>query len=192
MSENDVAKALKPVARTFERLGIEFYVGGSVASSFHGAMRSTMDVDVIAKISDSHVGSLLAELGAEYYASESAMRDAVRRKSSFNLIHLSTSFKVDVFVHRGRAFDISALARAEPGKIGSDASFTSPIASAEDTIVSKLEWYRLGNESSERQWQDVTIVLRLLGNEADVEYLRESAASVGVGDLLERLFGNCS
>lgn len=192
MSElNDVAKALQPVAKTFERLGVEFYVGGSVASSFHGAMRSTMDVDLVASIDDAQVSPLLAELGAEYYASESAIRDAVRRKSSFNLIHLATSFKVDVFAHRGRAFDVSAFARAKPGQIGGDPSFTFPIASAEDTIISKLEWYRLGNETSERQWHDVTTVLALLGSEANVDYLRKFAESVGVGDLLERLLDAC-
>ncbi len=183
----DVAKALKPVAEAFGRLGIPFYVGGSVASSFHGAMRSTMDVDLVAEIDDADVTPLLRQLGHAYYASEAAIRDAVRRKSSFNLIHFATSFKVDVFAHRGRPFDTSAFARAALGQIGSDPSFSAPIASAEDVIISKLEWYRLGNESSERQWKDITTVLNLLGEGCDFPYLREFAESVGVTDLLERV-----
>jgi hypothetical protein len=183
----DVAMALKPVADAFGRLGLQFYVGGSVASSFHGAMRSTMDIDVVADIGDADVGPLIKELGEEYYASESAIRVAVRRKSSFNLIHFATSFKVDVFAHRRRAFDTSAFARATPGQIGSDAGFSAPIATAEDIIISKLEWYRLGNEVSERQWKDVTTVLLLLGDRSDLPYLRKFAESVGVDDLLERL-----
>ena len=51
----------------------------------------------------------------------------------------------------------------------------------------KLEWYRKTNETSERQWDDVTRLLQLLGEAADVEYLKKSAESVGVEDLLERL-----
>ncbi len=188
---SDVAEALKPVASTFERLGVEFYVGGSVASSFHGAMRSTMDVDVVAKLDDEHVLPLIARLCSEYYASEPAIRDAIRRKSSFNLIHLATSFKVDVFVYRGRAFDDSVFARVQQGQIGADPGFTSPIASAEDIIIAKLEWYRLGNDASERQWQDITNVLKLLGDAANLSYLREFAPSVGAGDLLERLLSEC-
>lgn len=178
---------MKPVATAFNRLNIEFYIGGSIASSFHGAMRSTMDIDLVAKVREAHVAPLLSELGDAYYASEPAIRDAIRRKSSFNLIHLKTSFKVDVFAHRGRPFDDSAFARAQHGQIGPDPGFTSPIASAEDTIIAKLEWYRLGNETSERQWQDVTTVLRLLGAAANVDYLKEQTESVGVGDLLQRL-----
>lgn len=185
--QDDVVSALRPVTEALDRLEIRYYVGGSVASAFHGAMRSTMDVDIVADIDDQDVTPLLTELGDAYYANEAAMRKAVRNKSSFNLIHLATSFKVDVFAHRGRAFDVSALSRAALGQIGSDASFSVPIASAEDVIISKLEWYRLGNETSERQWKDITTVLALLGDRCDLPYLRKFAESVGVSDLLERL-----
>lgn len=185
--EDDLTKALDPVAQAFDRLGINFYVGGSVASSFHGAMRSTMDVDVVADLVEADVAPLLGELANEYYASEPAIRAAVQRRGSFNLIHFTTSFKVDVFAHRRRPFDKAAFARAKPGQIGSDPNFTAPIASAEDTILSKLEWYRLGNETSERQWKDVTSVLALLGDQADINHLRQFAEDVGVSDLLERL-----
>ena len=127
---NDVAEALRPVARAFERLGVRYYVGGSVASAFHGAMRTTMDVDVIADLDDSHVAGLLADLSDGFYASEAAIRDAIRRRSSFNLIHLQTSFKVDVFMSRNRPFDESALVRATAGQLGSGSGFFVPIASA--------------------------------------------------------------
>ena len=190
-SMGDVAEALRPVANAFVQLGVEFYVGGSVASSFHGAMRSTMDIDLVAKLDVASVGQLVSKLGTEYYTNEVAIRDAVHRKSSFNLIHLVTSFKVDVFAFRGRPFDVSAFARARHGQIGADPNFSSPIASAEDTILAKLEWYRLGNETSERQWQDVTNVLKLLGTAAEIDYLRNYAMGVGVRDLVERLLDEC-
>ena len=88
-------RELKPVANAFDRLGVEFYVGGSVTSSFHGAMRSTVDIDLVAKLDGAVVLPLITDLRDAYYASEVAIRDAVRRKTSFNLIHLATSFKVD-------------------------------------------------------------------------------------------------
>jgi hypothetical protein len=131
----------------------------------------------------------IAHLDASYYISEVAIRSAIRRQSCFNLIHLPTSFKVDVFVSRGRPFDHESMCRAKIERIGESRTVDVPIASVEDSIVSKLEWYRLTDETSERQWDDVSRLIRLLGEKADRDYLRHAASSVGVSDLLERLLG---
>ena len=184
---DDIIAALAPVAQAFEQLAIRFYVGGSVASSYYGAMRTTFDVDLVADLEDEHVADFLRLLGAAYYASEPAIREAVRQRSSFNLVHFESSFKVDVFPNRRRPFDKRALARAQPGNLGGASGFEVPIASPEDSIISKLEWYRMGAEVSERQWNDVAILMKLLGDSVDVPYLRSSAAELGVTDLLERL-----
>lgn len=102
MSDQDeLVSALAPVARTLEQLGVRYYVGGSVASSFHGASRSTMDVDLVCELQDSDVADFIKLVGNDFYISEVAVRDAIRRQSCFNLIHYPTSFKVDVFVSKG-------------------------------------------------------------------------------------------
>ncbi|MCA9129035.1 MAG: hypothetical protein KDB22_18235 [Planctomycetales bacterium] len=185
----DVARALEPVARALESLGVRYYVGGSVASSYHGAVRSTMDVDIVCELEAEHVPAFLRNLGDDYYSSESAIREAIRRRTCFNLIHLPTSFKVDVFVSRRRPFDLQVITRAEVGMLDENIEFLAPIASAEDVIIIKLEWYRRGGEVSERQWDDVMRLVRLLGNSVDLVYLQQAAESVGVGDLLRRLLG---
>ena len=189
MSEyDDLVAALSPVSVALTELGIRHYVGGSVASSFHGASRSTMDVDIVADMTDASVSEFLKCFDKDFYVSEAAIRDAIRRKSCFNLIHLPTSFKVDVFVSRQRPFDVAAMNRATIEHLGDSHSLEIHVSTAEDAIISKLEWYRKTNETSDRQWNDVTRLLKLLGDAADVEYLKESAQSVGVQDLLERLF----
>ncbi|GAB5439657.1 MAG: hypothetical protein Fues2KO_00060 [Fuerstiella sp.] len=188
MSEyDDLVAALSPVSVALTKLGIRHYVGVSVASSFHGASRSTMDVDIVADMTDSAVSEFLKCFDKDFYVSEAAIRDAIRRKSCFNLIHLPTSFKVDVFVSRQRPFDVAAMNRATVEHLGDSHSLEIHVATAEDAIISKLERYRKTNETSDRQWDDVTRLLKLLGDAADVEYLKESAQSVGVQDLLERL-----
>jgi hypothetical protein len=183
----DLVLALGPVARLLQSLGVRFYIGGSVASSFHGAVRSTMDVDLVCELTEADVPSLLKQLGDDYYASEPAIRDAIRRKSCFNLIHLPTSFKVDAFVSRQRPFDLQTISRALTGTLGLDQTLAVPIATAEDVIIIKLEWYRLGNETSERQWDDVSRLMALMGDTADLAYLQQASESVGVEDLLQRL-----
>jgi len=190
MSElDDLVAALAQVKHAFESLGIRYFVGGSVASSYHGAPRSTMDIDLVAEMTSEQVTFFVDLVSSEYYASVPAIQDAIKRKSCFNLIHNATSFKVDVFISRGRAFDLDSIRRAVDGELGLETKLTVPLASAEDIIVSKLEWYRLGDEASERQWEDVSRVLRLLGEKADIDYLENATNATGVQDLWHRLKG---
>ena len=189
MSANSgLVEALEPVAKALQSMDVRFYVGGSVASSYHGASRSTLDVDLVADLKRENVELLVDELQSEYYLSSSAIIDAIERVSCFHLIHLSSSFKVDVFIFKNRDFDKASMTRAKLGKVDSQSEFEVPIASAEDTILSKLEWFRLGNEVSERQWDDVVRVMKVLGDHANHEYLMRTAANLNVEDLLQKLF----
>jgi hypothetical protein len=183
----ELVDALAPVASALRRLGVRHYVGGSVASSFHGATRSTMDVDLVCELKENDISRLIQSIGTDFYTSDTAMRDAIRRGGCFNLIHLPTSFKVDVFISRGRPFDLESMARASMERLGERRIVEIPIATAEDSIISKLEWYRSTNETSERQWDDVSRLLDLLGENIDRDYLYRAAESVGVEDLLSRL-----
>ena len=185
---DDLIAALAPVVSCLKQLKVRHYVGGSVASSFHGAVRSTMDVDIVCELADNQVSQFTHRLIDDYYFSEHTIRQAIQDKSCFNLIHLATSFKVDFFVSRGRPFDIDCLLRCNLEDLSEELKVA--IATPEDSIIAKLEWYRIGNEASERQWDDVSKLIRLLGDEADWEYLHRAAKSVGVKDLLERLRHN--
>ena len=184
---DDLIVALRPVAEAFRRLGVRFYVGGSVASTFHGAIRSTMDVDLVCDLAEADVASFAESFGEEFYISLSAVQQAVQRKSCFNLIHLPTSYKIDVFVNRGRPFDLAAMDRAKDQDIVEGGGLTVPIATVEDSIVAKLEWFRMTNETSERQWDDVSKMVALHEQSLDVEQMRSMAESIGVGDLLAKL-----
>lgn len=136
MSENaGLVEALEPVARVLQSMEVRFYVGGSVASSFHGAARSTMDVDLVADLKAKDVDHFVSRIQDEYYVSKTAIIDAIAQLSCFNLIHLSSSFKVDIFVLKRRAFDISSLNRAECGTIDSESNFEFPIASPEERFL---------------------------------------------------------
>jgi hypothetical protein len=186
--DQGLIEALKPIAGIFQSLGIRFYIGGSVASSFHGAARSTMDVDLVADLSLENIEPFIRRLDKEeFYVSQTAIEDAINRSSCFNVIHLASSFKVDIFILKSRNFDKSSMNRAVPGKVDLQSEFQVPIASPEDTILSKLEWYRLGNEVSERQWDDVVRVMNILGNKVDQDYLEHYAIELAVSDLLQKL-----
>ena len=184
---SELVKSLLPVVDQLDRLGVRYCIGGSVASSIHGAARSTLDVDLGAELDEAAALRLVASLQNEFYVSKQAVVEAVRRRSCFNLIHLATSFKVDIFVSKGRPFDRSVQDRAVRDQIGEGGLLAAPIATAEDIILLKLEWYRLGDEASERQWNDLTAVAKLQAGQLEHGYLRYWAKELGVADLAERL-----
>ncbi|HEX7602522.1 MAG TPA: hypothetical protein VF316_12990 [Polyangiaceae bacterium] len=161
------------VAAALEALGVRYVVGGSLASSLYGVPRSTQDVDLVAE--------LLDELDADM------IRDAIARRASFNVVHLATMFKADVFIPRLDAWSRGEMTRGVVQNVeAGGTSFTLRVASAEDTLLHKLVWYRLGDEISERQWKDVLGILKIQGASLDDRYLDEWAVSLDVVDLLAR------
>ncbi len=172
----------------FEDLGVVHFIGGSVASSIHGLPRSSVDADVVADLSPAHAEPFVRRLQSDYYVEETRVRTAIAARRSFNLIHLETMFKVDVFVSKARPYDREALARARKESLTEAAStLRAFVASPEDTILAKLEWFRAGGETSERQWADVVGILKTLAGRLDFEYMDRWAVPLGVGDLLVRI-----
>jgi hypothetical protein len=172
------------VANVLDRLGVSHAVVGSLASSLHGIPRSTNDVDIVAALGVQHAEPLAAALEAEFYVDVDMIRDAIAHVSEFNVIHLGTMFKVDVFVldRASRA----QLDRAAMVAVDAEGTLVLRVASPEDTIAHKLSWFRRGGETSDRQWQDVLGVVAVQGAALDVEYLRQAADALSVGDLLHR------
>jgi len=174
------------VVITFERLGIPYLIGGSFASAVHGIVRATMDVDLVADIKPSHISSLVALLENEFYIDAEMILDAIQHTSSFNLIHLETMFKVDVFILKQRPFDLNQMQRRISQSVGDSSDDQAYFSTAEDIVLAKLECFRAGGETSERQWGDILGVLDLQSDRLDLEYLKKWAATLGIRDLLQR------
>lgn len=190
MISPDIVATLLPVIEALEGLGVTYHIGGSLASSAHGTPRSTRDIDVIADLGPEHAGPLVAMLEPTYYVDEDAVREAIRRRGSFNVIHLGTMLKVDVFASQRHPFDQSVLARARCEKLGDTQDAPDVfVASAEDIVLRKLQWFRAAGESSERQWEDVLGVLTVRKGSLDTAYMQEWAERLGILDLLERARG---
>jgi hypothetical protein len=187
MSESEIVTTLRPLIRVFDEMNIPYQIGGSVASSVFGKARSTMDIDLVAPITNSHIPQLVGTLGSVYYISDSSVKDAIARNSSFNIIHLETMMKIDIFILKNRSYDQQAFNRRRADVLDTEnQSMSFFISSPEDIIINKLEWFKLGGEKSERQWDDVVGVLKVQCGSIDVSYCREWAQTLGLMSLLEK------
>jgi len=185
MNDEAFAAALQ-VMDALQELDIPCFIGGSLASAVFGIPRSTIDADLVARMDEPRVQPLVQLLGGEFYSDTSAILEAVHQRSCFNLIHLPTMMKVDVFVPKDRAFDQEQLRRTILKRVAPGSERRVRFCSPEDTVLAKLEWYRLGGQVSDRQWNDILGVLKVQGGDLDKEYLRKWATALGVVDLLDK------
>jgi len=177
---------LLQVTTTLEQQNISYLLVGSFASSIHGMYRSTADIDILAEIHTEQIRPLFDVLQKSFYVDEHAMRDAVAQGRSFNAIHFDSVFKVDIFIAKGDEFALSQLNRRQLRGISPEQDEMVYVATAEDTVLAKLRWYRTGHETSTTQWNDVLGVLGTSRSSLDVEYLRTWAGKLGVEDLLQQ------
>lgn len=139
-----ILDALIPLVDVFEELGIPYYLGGSLASTAHGIPRTTLDVDLIADVQAGHVPHLVQRLQSQYYIHSPELLDAIVQRSAFNLIHLASLIKLDVFLAPDRAFDRSKAQRVHALALSPAHPRQFWVTSPEDIILQKLEWYLHG------------------------------------------------
>lgn len=180
------------VIEVLESLGVDYLIGGSFATAVYGVARMTADADLMADLRLDQVEPLTRALSGHFYMDAESIREAIRHRSSFSVIHLTTMFKVDVFIPRQRPYSRMQFERRVKQPLSAEADRMAYVSSAEDNVLTKLEWYRLGTEVSERQWRDVLGVLKAQSGRLDVAYMRQWAAALEVADLLEKALTEAS
>ena len=184
--QNEPIEVTLRVTGILEKLGVPYVIGGSLASTLYGMVRTTQDSDIITEMGPEHIDQFVSSLQDEFFIDEEMIADSIQHNSSFNIIHRDTVFKVDIFIPRQRPFQRSQITRAQRQTFELESAMSANFASPEDTILSKLEWYRMGGEVSERQWRDILGVMKTREGELDLNYLHKWAAELKVADLLER------
>lgn len=181
----NVLQATRLVADVLEKLGVCYAVCGSLASSAHGMVRTTMDADLIADLRQEHVSMFVDLLKDTFYIDDEMIHSAIKHQRSFNIIHLESMFKVDIFTPKPRLFDQNQLSRRQETLLGEE-QLSLFILSPEDIILAKLEWYLLGGEISDQQWRDILGVLIIKQDQLDHQYLQQMADQMDTADLLEK------
>lgn len=180
------ADAFQPLRSALEHAGVRYAIGGSWASTAFGEPRFTNDVDIVAELSEHSVRGFVHNLPRTFYVDEDEAASAVRNGRPFNVIHMPTALKFDLFPASAFPLGEQELDRAIVlGDTGLSRE-PAPYVTAEDILLAKLYWYRLGHEVSEVQWRDIEGVTRTSASILDRGYLERGAAVLGVVDLLEK------
>ena len=179
MNESELTRK---VVSTFETLDIPYFITGSIASIAWGEPRYTNDIDVVADISLRNIEQVLAAFPSpEFYVSESAVRAAVLKRFQFNIIHPTSGLKVDVMIPADDVYNRLRMSRRV--RLNVDHETNGWFSSAEDLILKKLEFYRLGG--SEKHLRDISGILLVQGEQIDQAYLDKWAALTEVTGELE-------
>ena len=158
-----------------------YMVSGSIGSGLHGEPRASRDVDVVIDPNEESLAALLRAFSADWYVSRDAAEAALREREMFN-VDAATGWKADLVIRKDRPYSAEEFSRRQRAELFGT---TAWVVSAEDSILSKLEWARAGG--SARQIEDAAAVVRAKTARLDVEYLRRWAAALGVSAKLERI-----
>jgi hypothetical protein len=181
-----LAQTLRPFAHALESLDVVYFVVGSVASTTMSVARMTQDIDVVANVREEHIAVLVERLNEDYHVDDQMLARAVRQHGTFNIIHRATFFKIDVFPLKQRPYDKMVAARREFRPLGNPPFMDAYMAQPEDIVLAKLEWFRATGNSSDKQWTDITGVLKMQCFNLELDYLRHWAQEISVADLLEK------
>jgi hypothetical protein len=186
MTLSDPISVVNKLVRVLNQLEIKYLIGGSLASSLYGVPRATQDVDVVAAITEKQIQKLHELLSVEFYFDIDLAKEAILHASSFNVIDRELLYKIDIFIQKQDDLSFVEMDRRrlytidDPGK-------SIYLCSPEDIIAHKLYWYKLGNEISERQWNDALNVLKVQKRNLDMEYLTQVCTARGIKNFLDRL-----
>jgi len=180
----ELIELLKKIIEAFERFHVPYLVTGSVASMAYGEPRFTNDIDIVAAIQEDHIQGLLVEFPpAEFYINEDSIREAIRDRGQFNIIHPGSGLKVDVMIKKDAPFDNSRFKRVQ--RIHPSENYQANFASPEDVIIKKMEFYKEGG--SEKHLRDITGILKISGDALDRKYISGWADVLGLMDIWDTI-----
>ena len=176
---SDLQGLLQRLRDVLDRAAVPFMIAGSFASTAHGLPRTTQDLGLVVDPTPPSLEALLRALPPEeYYVDADAARDALARRTMFNVIDQATGWKIDFIIRKNRAFSREEFGRRVAMPLLGVPVF---VASAEDTVVAKLEWSSQSGGSA-RQRRDVAGILATVGDALDRAYIERWVGDLGLAD----------
>jgi len=161
-----ITKLLHSIIQTLEELEIPYMLSGSLALTLYAIPRATRDIDIIVELQDIHVIRFINAIKDEFYFHAPTIKDEIKRSGMFNIIHLSSSYKVDFIIRSSHPFEILKFQRKQQFDY---LGLKIWVITLEDLILSKLMWIQ--QLESELQKRDIEVLLE--NKTTDMEYLKK-------------------
>jgi hypothetical protein len=181
-------EVLQLVTEKLERLDLPYMVAGSFASTIYGEPRYTQDADIVVQLTCLSIDGVTKAFSSDFYIDRGQVERAIQSCSSFNIIHLDSAFKVDLFTVGRGGFEEQALNRRGRKTLDSESQYAPFVQTPEDTVLAKLLWFQQGGRVSDQQWRDVLGILKVQEGMLDITFLQKWAGELRVADLLEEAF----
>ena len=176
----DFAAALLAILHEHE---IDYAIGGSIASSFHGETRTTQDIDLSLQLKETDNDRLVYACEArDWYISREEIIRAVQSNDSFSIN--DGFWKADCFVVTDDTFAIEAFQRRQQHILSLTGQLTW-LLTAEDIIIHKLRWCE--GKPLDKHVRDITAILTMQWNRLDKVYITRWADMLGAAELWRSL-----
>ncbi len=171
-----VSEVFHRITSALGEAGIAYMLAGSFASAYYGAPRTTQDIDLVIAATAEQLRTFAQLLSKdEYYVDLATALEAHTRQSLFNVVDMATGWKIDLIIRKSRPFSEEEFRRRKLVNLQGSPLF---VASAEDVVVSKLEWAKLAQ--SQRHIEDVAGILRLRWDSLDRAYIEKWVLELGI------------
>lgn len=169
-------KTLQQITQTLTKLGICYMLTGCCASNYHGAPRSTVDIDFLIVANAREIEGLLKLLPINDYRFDLATAiEAAQGQSAFHIIHNASGWKIELLFFGSTTFDEQRLQHRQQIMVEEASLF---IESPESLVVSQLQWTKSGHSS--RQIEDAAGILKLHGTSLDFDYIENWVNRLGL------------
>jgi hypothetical protein len=170
-------EVLKQVARRLDVAGIAYMITGSTAANFYTVPRMTRDIDLVVELLERNTSGFISLFESDYYLEPETVKEAVRNKGMFNVIHDEYILKIDFVVRKDTPYRRREFSRRKKVVVDDQDLY---VVSPEDLILSKLEWAK--DSRSEVQISDARNLLRDVKG-LNRRYLSRWAKKLGIESL---------
>lgn len=172
----------KTVIEKLGNINLSYMITGAFACNYYGQPRLTHDLDLIVVISPADIPKIVTLFKQDFYIDEEIIKEALLHKTMFNLVHYATGFKIDFWILKEDTFSHTEFQRRKKVKLFNKETY---LATAEDTILSKLQWYKISE--SEKHFSDALKVYEIQKNILDINYVQTWADKLSLREIFNRL-----
>jgi hypothetical protein len=150
-------------------------ITGAYAVSYFGLPRATHDLDIVIEINPADIERVVRKFSREYVVDKGMTENAVQYRTHFSIIHIKTDLKIDLWILKETASEIEKFARRKKVSLLGVLTY---IISAEDMIITKLEWFKRSKNT--KHLDDAVGIIKVQSGRLNRKYIKQTVKKLGI------------